>query len=71
MVDQENSIGKTDEKLVAYLGGQASAEEAAAIEEKLTSDVNISVRLALLDAGSRPFREAFDLMLEAAPAQKL
>jgi len=71
MVDQENSIGKTDEKLVAYLGGQASAEEAATIEEKLTSDVDISARLALLDAGSRPFREAFDLMLEAAPAQKL
>ena len=71
MADQDNSIGITDEMLVAYLDGQASAAEAAAIEEKLTSDTDISARLALLDAGSRPFREAFDLMLEAAPAQKL
>ncbi len=71
MTDHENPIGITDEMLVAYLDGQASAEEAAAIEEKLTSDVDISARLALLDAGSRPFREAFDLMLEAAPAHKL
>jgi anti-sigma factor RsiW len=71
MADHENPIGITDEMLVAYLDGQASAEEAAAIEEKLTSDVDVSARLALLDAGSRPFREAFDLMLEVAPAQKL
>jgi len=71
MAGQDNSIGITDEMLVAYLDGQASAEETAAIEEKLTSDTDISARLALLDAGSRPFREAFDLMLEAAPAKKL
>jgi anti-sigma factor RsiW len=71
MADQNNSIDITDEMLVAYLDGQASADEAAAIEKKLTSDTDVSARLALLDAGSRPFREAFDLMLEAAPAQKL
>ncbi|NKB20749.1 MAG: hypothetical protein GKS01_09630 [Alphaproteobacteria bacterium] len=71
MADQDNSIGITDEMLVAYLDGQATTEETAAIEEKLSDDADVSARLALLDAGSRPFRKAFDLMLEAAPAQSL
>ncbi len=61
----------SDESLVAYLDGELPAEERRALDETLGRDPALKARLDRLAAGSPRFREAFDLLLQGAPADRL
>jgi anti-sigma factor RsiW len=71
MMGAANEAGLSDEKLVAYLDGELSAADEAAVAEALSQDAEARERLELLRRGGRPFGEAFDLLLHAAPDEKL
>lgn len=61
----------SDEKLVAFLDGELGAGDQAAIARALSENADIRARLAVLAQGGRRFDEAFELLLEAAPDDKL
>jgi anti-sigma factor RsiW len=61
----------SDEKLVAYIDGELDASESAALSDALANDADARERLETLQSGGRPFAEAFDAMLDAAPDAKL
>ncbi len=61
----------SDEKLVAYIDGELSASEMESVAEALSQNTEARERLAVLERGGRAFGEAFDLLLEAAPEDKL
>lgn len=56
-----------DAELVAYLDGELAPEVAEQVRRALEADPALAERLALLAAGGRPFRTAFDPLLDAAP----
>lgn len=60
-----------DGTLTAYLDGELTADEEAALERRLAADVDLRDRLEVLRSGSRPFRPAYAVLLEAAPAERL
>jgi anti-sigma factor RsiW len=60
-----------DEVLTAYLDGELPAEERRALEAQLAADASLKGRLDALAKGSRPFKEAFAPLLEAAPRERL
>lgn len=60
-----------DEKLVAYIDGELDAAERDAVSEALAQDGEARERLETLENGGRPFAEAFDTLLPAAPDDKL
>lgn len=60
-----------DETLVAYLDAELPEDERGAVEAELEQDEELRARLALLDDGGRPWKEAFEGLLEQAPLEKL
>ncbi len=60
-----------DGDLVAYLDGELPPERRAALEEKMAGDPALADRLSVLQSGGRPFRQAFDAVLKAAPVERL
>jgi anti-sigma factor RsiW len=71
MIGPIDSNDMSDARLVAYIDGELSPEERAAIDRVLGMRPELRERLALLDSGGRPFAEAFDLLLRAAPDDRL
>jgi len=60
-----------DEDLVAYLDGELSLHDRQALDQALSDSAELRERLETLRGGGRPFREAFDLLLDAAPTERL
>lgn len=60
-----------DEDLVAYLDGELSLAERQVIDQALSESADLRARLETLRQGDRPFREAFDTLLEQAPMDRL
>jgi anti-sigma factor RsiW len=60
-----------DALLVAYLDGELKPEVHQELERRLRTDASLSARLAALGEASRPLRQSFDALLEAAPRERL
>jgi anti-sigma factor RsiW len=60
----------SDEELTAYLDGELDADARTALDRRLAEEPALHARLAQLDAGLPP-ADAFDLLLDAAPAGRL
>ena len=62
-----------DQELTAYLDGelQTDAAKTAVLEASLTQGRAARLRLAMLAAGGRPFRTAYDVLAELAPIDRL
>ncbi len=71
MTDDTRENQPTDAELVAWLDGELPTAERGALEARLQTDVALKARLDHLAAGGRPFAEAFDTLLAAAPAGRL
>src|SRR5262245_20853844 len=71
MADPVDSIRPEDGMLVAYIDGELTADEALALERKLSSDAALVARLAELKRGGRDFKVAFEPLLAAAPSSRL
>lgn len=61
----------TDEDLVAYIDGELPLDARQAIDEALAASPELCARLEELHLGDRPFREAFDLLLDQAPVERM
>ncbi len=61
----------SDAQLVAYIDGELSADEYEGMAKALSHNSEARERLERLKLGGRPFGEAFDLLLGAAPGDKL
>lgn len=61
----------SDETLVAYIDGELTASEKETVVEALSQNADARERLEMLKRGGRPFSEAFDVLLSAAPGDKL
>ena len=61
----------TDADLVAYLDGELGADQRAWMADWLARDSELRNRLLLLQSGGRPFRQAFETLLEEAPRGRL
>jgi anti-sigma factor RsiW len=66
-----DNIDLSNERLVAYIDGEVSASERELMDRALQSDAKARERLNILSLGNRPFSEAFDLLLDAAPEDRL
>jgi len=71
MTSPKNSDLPDDGDLVAYLDGALDPEARARISDVLGRDPALRRRLAELESGDRPFRQAFDALLEEAPRDGL
>lgn len=71
MSDSRHHGPVTDEDLVAFLDGQLDDERAAHVENEVMHDTSLSTRLDLLRRGDRPFAEAYDLLFDMAPRERL
>lgn len=60
-----------DEDLVAYLDGELSLSDRQSIDQALSDSADLRQRLEQLRQGGRPFREAFDTLLDQAPMDRL
>jgi len=67
----QNNTNVSDDRLVAYIDGELSSDERAAVAHALEQNPQLRERLDVLESGGRPFAEAFDLLLEAAPDARL
>src|SRR5688572_13373005 len=70
MTGQDNH-GVSDDRLVAYIDNELSPDERAVVARALERDPELRERLEFLDTGGRPFGQAFDLLLDAAPDARL
>lgn len=61
----------SDEQLVAYLDNELDDAERQTIAKGLTEHSELQERMERMERGGRPFTEAFDLLLEAAPDKEL
>jgi anti-sigma factor RsiW len=61
----------SDADLTAYLDGEMAGEEREALAAHISRDAELRDRLALLARGERPFRQAFDALLDQAPSSRL
>jgi anti-sigma factor RsiW len=66
-----DNIDLSNERLVAYIDGEVSASERDLMDRALQRDAKARERLNILSLGNRPFSEAFDLLLQAAPEDRL
>jgi anti-sigma factor RsiW len=57
----------TDEMLAAHLDGELPRDQQALVARALDADPELRARRELLASGMRPFAEAFDSLLPAAP----
>ena len=71
MADPVDSSRSDDGTLVAYIDGELSVEERAALEARLAGSATLGQRLEELRRGGRAFAEAFDLLLAGAPRERL
>jgi anti-sigma factor RsiW len=71
MISPINENEVSDVRLVAYLDGELPPADRAAVARALEQNAELRQRLEFLDSGGRPFTSAFDLLLEAAPDQRL
>jgi anti-sigma factor RsiW len=71
MADPVDNGQPDDDLLVAYLDGELGDERRAALEARLAGDAALKARLDALDAGERRFAEAFEILLAAAPQERL
>ncbi len=71
MMNPMDSNDLSDARLVAYIDGELSTDDRAVIARALEANPELRQRLEFLDSGARPFREAFDLLLDAAPDDRL
>lgn len=60
-----------DEDLVAYLDGELSLPDRQLIDQALSESADLRQRLEQLRQGDRPFRAAFDTLLDQAPLDRL
>jgi len=60
-----------DAELTAFIDGALPEAERAALEKRLAADPELAGRLAFLRQGGRDFAPAFDLLLAAAPGDRL
>ncbi|MDF1721804.1 MAG: hypothetical protein P1U65_14120 [Minwuia sp.] len=60
-----------DEDLVAYLDGELALADRQALDQALSDSADLRARLEVLRGGDRPFRESFDLLLDAAPLERM
>jgi len=70
----KTKVGKgapSDATLTAYIDGELEPEERKNIEETIAASPSVRERLAVLKAGGRPFRDAFDEVLKSAPQGRL
>lgn len=61
----------SDEELVAFLDGELPLENRRRLNSLLAESAETRQRLERLRAGDRPFREAFDMLAEHAPNDRL
>jgi len=61
----------SDEDLVAYIDDALERSERDALAQRIKADSTLRDRLALLQRGNRPFREAYDILLGDAPGERL
>lgn len=66
-----SEVDLSDEKLVAYIDGELDASEQQMVAEALMHNAPARDRLGLLKQGGRDFRMAFDMLLKAAPEDRL
>lgn len=71
MADPVDSSQPGDDILVAHLDGELGDDERATLEARLASEPALKARLDALDAGGRRFAEAFEMLLAAAPQERL
>jgi anti-sigma factor RsiW len=71
MISPIKSNDISDARLVAYIDGELSLDDRAAIALALAANPQLRERLAFLNTGARAFGEAFDLLLAAAPEARL
>ena len=57
--------------LVAYIDGELDAGEREVLARRLSTDAALAQRLAELRSGGRDFAPAYDLLLKAAPTDRL
>jgi anti-sigma factor RsiW len=62
---EQNDV--SDAQLVAYIDGELSATENEGVTQALSENAEARQRLEEMKSGARPFGEAFDLLLDAAP----
>ncbi|MCB1500857.1 MAG: anti-sigma factor [Bauldia sp.] len=60
----------SDEELTAYLDGELGSNARDALDRRLASEPALRARLAALETG-RPPSEPFDILLDAAPVERL
>ncbi len=71
MSDAHSNDRLTDEELVAYLDGELTPDARRRIAQRIAADHDLQRRLILLSGGNRPFRDAFEPLLEQAPQARL
>lgn len=71
MTDPNHNAMTSDEMLVAYLDGELDADTRRRVEGLIGSDEAVADRLHFLAASNLPFKNAFDPLLDKAPAEKL
>jgi hypothetical protein len=60
-----------DDVLTAYLDGELDAEARRDVDASLAADAETRARLEALKASGRPFKDAFQLVTDAAPRERL
>ena len=60
-----------DDVLTAYLDGELTPEERSALEARFAADPQLRARLDAIAASTRPYKQAFALVLDAAPRERL
>lgn len=71
MNDQHWQTTPSDELLVAYLDGELTAEERTRVETAISTDEVVAQRFDYLCRSDLPFQDAFDSVLDEAPADRL
>jgi anti-sigma factor RsiW len=71
MADPVDSSRPGDGELVAYIDGALEPAARSSVEERLGREPAVRARLAELRAGDRPFAEAYAVLIDAAPVERL
>ena len=71
MTSPIDSNDVSDARLVAYIDGELSPADRATVARALEADPELRERMEFLDSGGRNFGSAFDLLLDAAPDDRL